>query len=664
MLISTKAKIASILSGLMLALAGGPASSVTFSHPPDQPTRCSAITIATSGAISCSMSLFGRYTIPSPLGPCAGLAIDAAGTVSCATTLPQGCILTPSSTTPAPGDTITLTASGCTQNPTAYSWTGSGLAANSTTQNTTTAILPLSASAGPYPYSVIASNATGAGLTVGATVNVTVAGYKGPFAYIAHQLNAAPAPGTLSVVDTTNTAASAVQVDVGVYPVGVAVSPAGTRVYVTNFGSGTVSVIDTATNQIVPVNETLTNNAGIVVGLGPYGIAVNPSGAKVYVANSISNSVSVIDAVSNTAIKVVSVGSQPYGVAVSPAGSKVYVTNYAGNSVSVINTANDSVEYLVAINGLPFNKPYGIAVNPAGTRVYVANEGAGTVSVINAANDTVLNTVNVGNSPRGLAVSPDGTKVYVVNSGDRTVSVIDATSGAYLVTALEGMGELANFIAFNPAGTLAYVTNQGASRPGDLAAIDVATDLAPSAAPVGSGLHSFGNFVGPAIQSVAQAGPTVIEFYNTTLDHYFITANSSEAAAIDGGSAGPGWSRTGNSFRSGGRTSVCRFYGSQSPGPNSHFYTVDASECAGLQQLQANTPATEKRWNFESMDFVSTVPSNGTCPAGTTPVYRAYNNGFARGVDSNHRITSSATAIQEVVTRGWSNEGVVMCAPN
>ncbi|MDP2829977.1 MAG: hypothetical protein Q8O37_15405 [Sulfuricellaceae bacterium] len=157
---------------------------------------------------------------------------------------------------------------------------------------------------------------------------------------------------------------------------------------------------------------------------------------------------------------------------------------------------------------------------------------------------------------------------------------------------------------------------------------------------------------------------SVIEFYNTNLDHYFITADSSEAALIDGGSAGPGWMRTGNTFKSGGGTFVCRFYGSMSPGPNSHFYTVDPDECAYLKQLQASTPATQKRWNFESLDFASTPATNGACLGGTVPVYRAYNNGYARGVDSNHRITSNSTAIQEVVTRGWSNEGVVMCAPN
>jgi len=156
----------------------------------------------------------------------------------------------------------------------------------------------------------------------------------------------------------------------------------------------------------------------------------------------------------------------------------------------------------------------------------------------------------------------------------------------------------------------------------------------------------------------------VVEFYNTNLDNYFITSGASEAAQIDGGSAGPGWIRTGYNFMAGGSTSVCRFYGSQSPGPNSHFYTADAGECDYLKKLQASTPDTEMRWNYEGIAMNSSIPTNGICPSGTTPVYRAYNNGSTRGVDSNHRITSSLTAIQEVVSRGWSNEGVVMCAPN
>ena len=51
-------------------------------------------------------------------------------------------------------------------------------------------------------------------------------------------------------------------------------------------------------------------------------------------------------------------------------------------------------------------------------------------------------------------------------------------------------------------------------------------------------------------------------------------------------------------------------------------------------------------------------------PAGLVPVFRAYNNGFARGVDSNHRITSSQAAIADAIQRGWISEGVVMCTPS
>lgn len=100
------------------------------------------------------------------------------------------------------------------------------------------------------------------------------------------------------------------------------------------------------------------------------------------------------------------------------------------------------------------------------------------------------------------------------------------------------------------------------------------------------------------------------------------------------------------------------------PGPNSHFYTVDPLECAGLKEVQAATPITQKRWNFESLDFMSSAPVGGACANGAAPVYRAYNNGFARGIDSNHRLTRNAAAIQEVVNRGWIAEGVVMCAPD
>ena len=72
-----------------------------------------------------------------------------------------------------------------------------------------------------------------------------------------------------------------------------------------------------------------------------------------------------------------------------------------------------------------------------------------------------------------------------------------------------------------------------------------------------------------------------------------------------------------------------------------------------LQQIANATPPSLRRWNFESIDFFSTPPNaNGGGPTGTDPVYRAYNDGFARGVDSNHRLSTNLASIQVLVDRG------------
>ncbi|KAB2840761.1 MAG: hypothetical protein F9K47_12855 [Burkholderiales bacterium] len=150
------------------------------------------------------------------------------------------------------------------------------------------------------------------------------------------------------------------------------------------------------------------------------------------------------------------------------------------------------------------------------------------------------------------------------------------------------------------------------------------------------------------------------EFFNTQLNHYFITAGAGEAQAIDSGSAGGGWVRTGLTFdvyALGGNTGVpvCRFYGTPGRGPNSHFYTADADEC---EQVKA-----DPGWTYEGLVFNTVRPSNGSCPSGLLPVYRAYNGRWAQN-DSNHRYTANSTAYEQTVLSGWNAEGAVMCTPN
>ena len=164
------------------------------------------------------------------------------------------------------------------------------------------------------------------------------------------------------------------------------------------------------------------------------------------------------------------------------------------------------------------------------------------------------------------------------------------------------------------------------------------------------------------------ANTPILEYYNSIIGPYFLSTPA-EAALIDTGSAGPGWGPTGRVFYVEPLAyvfygaPVCRFYGSVIPGPNSHFFTVDPGECTYLKYLQSVTPPDQKRWNFEGIAFPAGIPQAGVCmPPYGTPVYRFYNNGFARGIDSDHRYVTSPSDVLEMYGRGWTYEGVAFCA--
>ncbi len=142
---------------------------------------------------------------------------------------------------------------------------------------------------------------------------------------------------------------------------------AAPNAYVANSGSGTVSVIDTATDAVV---------ATVTVGTSPVGVAVSPDGSRVYVANENSDTVSVIDTATDTVAGTVNVGTFPVGVAVSPDGSQVYVADDVGNTVSVIDTATDTVAATVAVGTSPLS--LGAFVGP-GALIATNSSASGSV---------------------------------------------------------------------------------------------------------------------------------------------------------------------------------------------------------------------------------------------------------------------------------------------
>jgi len=143
----------------------------------------------------------------------------------------------------------------------------------------------------------------------------------------------------------------------------------------------------------------------------------------------------------------------------------------------------------------------------------------------------------------------------------------------------------------------------------------------------------------------------VYEFKNTTADHYFRTSSAAENSNVLNGSAGSGWIDTKNYFlawrdASQGALPVCRFYSGQF---GSHFYTANAGECEDVKRNPV--------WSYEGIAYYAKVPTNGQCPAGTTPIYRAYNN----RTDGNHRFSTDKAVLQALVAQKWIFEGIAMC---
>jgi YVTN family beta-propeller protein len=96
------------------------------------------------------------------------------------------------------------------------------------------------------------------------------------------------------------------------------------------------------------------------------GVAVSPDGSKVYITNQVdtaASTVSVIDTATNTATATIPVGQEAAGIAVTPDGSKVYSVNARDNNVSVIATATNTVTDTIPVGLNPV--AFGLFIQPA-----------------------------------------------------------------------------------------------------------------------------------------------------------------------------------------------------------------------------------------------------------------------------------------------------------
>src|SRR5436190_10763389 len=186
-------------------------------------------------------------------------------------------------------------------------------------------------------------------------------------AYVSNALS-----GTVSVIDTVNRVVTATISTLYVDPQELTVTQDGGLVFVVHQGAGDVAVIETAT-------DTLIRNVAID-GTGAKDTLATPDGRFIYVANYSTNEVCVIDTSTYLVTNIAALPG-PRRLAITPGADRIFATDFLSDSVSAIDAATQTLITNISVG----SNPRGIAITPDGREIYVTNVHGGTVSVIDNA---------------------------------------------------------------------------------------------------------------------------------------------------------------------------------------------------------------------------------------------------------------------------------------
>jgi YVTN family beta-propeller protein len=233
----------------------------------------------------------------------------------------------------------------------------------------------------------------------------------------------------------------------GLSPGALVYDPAKGEVFVLESNSGSVSVLDDATDRVV---------ATIPVGNSPMGGAYDAGKGEVFVTDAGSGNVSVINDTTDSVVATVPVGQEiPDGVAYDAAQGEIFVATTYADKLTVISDATDRIVTTIRVG----SHPAGIVYDSGRGEVVVANSGSANVSLVDAATDKVVATVPTGSSPQDVAYDSGRGELFVSNAGSDNLTIVDDTTDA--VVASVGVGAEPYGVAYDPPLGEVFVANSG-----------------------------------------------------------------------------------------------------------------------------------------------------------------------------------------------------------
>jgi YVTN family beta-propeller protein len=331
---------------------------------------------------------------------------------------------------------------------------------------------------------------------------------------------------TVSVIDTATNQVVGSPIPIDGEPYTMAIAPDGKTLYVGVTSGEDLSVVDTQTNQVTGTIPLGISEAST--------IAISPDGKKAYVAGYSDEAVVTVDLQAKQVVgPPIETDESPWGIAFSPDGKIALLTNEEKDSVSVIDTATNQIVGTAIPVG---NGPINVIFSADGGTAYTTNQNDNTVSVINVGARQTETSIKVGENPWGIGLTPDGKKLFVSNLDDDTVSVIDTATRQVLGGPVP-TGDLPYELAATPDGKSVYVANYEGEFEGDgrgVTVIDTATNQTKDVDVTG----------GPwQLAIVPDQSPTAsFTAKASTKNSLLVAFNAINALDIDGVVAGFNWS--------------------------------------------------------------------------------------------------------------------------
>lgn len=186
-----------------------------------------------------------------------------------------------------------------------------------------------------------------------------------------------------------------------------------------------------ATNDVFGIQAPISDQDGHPTFASPHFNPLAIHNDLVYVVNTPADTLDVIDPTSDTVVMRINVGIDPVSVIARPNADEVWVANHVSDTISVINTDSESPFYhqiVATIQNVDrfsfsthFDEPVGIAFTQDGNKAYVALGPSNRIAVIDADDRVVSKHLKINaQDPRALVVR--GTRLYVIafESGNTT----------------------------------------------------------------------------------------------------------------------------------------------------------------------------------------------------------------------------------------------------